>query len=93
MKKLFKAIAILLFISLLQGCSYEEPQYLHFEKKPCLNYYTKELTNKILKGESYSLEIFDTNISKTIKIDDSEKVIVEQFLDSLTNDSYKKPKK
>lgn len=93
MKKILKVLSLLLCLSLLQGCSYEKPEYIHFEKKPSLNFYTNEINNKILKGKNYSIEIFDTNISKTTKIDDSEKVIIEDLINSLNNDSYKKVKK
>lgn len=90
MKKLYSLIVLILYITLLQGCSYEKPDYVHFTNKPSLNYYIGEINNCILKGEDYTFEIFYKDVYKTIKIDDSEKVLIENFINSLTNDSYEK---
>lgn len=90
MKSKFRIIILILSLLLLQGCSYEKPDYIHFQKKPSLQYYTNEIMSKILNNEYYSLEIYDKNVSKIIKIDDSEKIIIADFINNLTNDSYLK---
>ena len=86
--KYIKIIIILPFLILLQSCSLKDPKYMNFEKKETPNYYINEINSKILNGEDYSVEIFNTNLYKKFKIEDTEKLIIGNFLDSLSNDNY-----
>ena len=88
--KYLKVVILIILIALLNGCSYNTAEYIHVKKKPCLDYYSNEIYNKLLNNEDYSLEIFDTNVYKTFSLDDNEKVIIKDFLSSLSNDSYQK---
>jgi hypothetical protein len=86
--KHFKLIIILPLIFILQSCSLTGPEYIHFDKKETPNFYINEINSKLLNGENYSIEIFNTNLYKRIKIEDSEKVILENFINSLANSNY-----
>ena len=88
--KKLSLIFIFIFIILFNGCTMDDPKYINFKEKPSLNYYCTEIHNRLLKGENYSLSIYDTNVTKLIRIDDSEKVIVDNFFSYLSNDSYQK---
>ncbi|NLK96364.1 MAG: DUF4883 family protein [Clostridiales bacterium] len=88
MKK-FIIILFIIFTLLFQGCNMSDPKYIHFDSKPNNSYYTHLIDSKIINNEDYSIELFNTNMHKRIKIDDSEKVIIKNFIDSLSNDNYK----
>jgi len=77
---------ILLFS--LQSCSINDPKYIHFGTKESPDFYINEINSRILNSEDYSLEIFNTNLYKKIKIDDTEKVVIENFINSLANANY-----
>lgn len=86
--KHIKLIIIILFLFLLQGCSFKDPKYIHFEEKEIPNFYINEISSKLLNGEDFSMEIFNTNLYKRIKIDDSEKIVIDNFINALTEANY-----
>lgn len=88
MKKL-KICILLILVFLLQGCVFDDPKYINLNDKSSLDLYTKEVYSKLLNNEEYSLEIFDTNFSKNIPVDDNEEIIIENFIRSLSTDNYK----
>ncbi len=90
MMKNKKLCMLLIFIFILYGCNTNDPKYINFNKKETLNYYTNEIFANILNGENYSLKMVDTNVSKSIPISDDEKVIIENFIDSLADSNFKK---
>ena len=85
-----KLCILLIFVFILYGCSTNDPKYINLSKKETLNYYTNEVFANILNGENYSLKMVDTNVSKSIPISDDEKVIIENFIDSLSDSNFKK---
>lgn len=85
-----KLCILLIFVFILYGCSTNDPKYINLSKKETLNYYTNEVLTNILNGENYSLKMVDTNVSKSIPISDDEKVIIENFIDSLSDSNFKK---
>lgn len=86
--KHIKIIIIFVFLFLLQGCSFKDPKYINFKEKESPNFYINEISSKLLNGEDFSLEIFNTNLYKKIKIDDSEKVVINNFINSLAYSNY-----
>lgn len=86
--KHIKIIIIFVFLFLLQGCSFKDPKYINFKEKESPNFYINEISSKLLNGEDFSLEIFNTNLYKKIKIDDSEKVVINNFINSLADSNY-----
>lgn len=87
MKKL-KFIFIVLLIVLLPGCSLSDPKYPHLENKASVDFYTKEMYAKILSDDDFSIRLFDTNYYKYINVPDVENSILENFIHSLSNESY-----
>lgn len=88
MKKL-KLIILLLLIIILQGCGLRDPKYMHLESKATPNFYTNEVYGKILSDEDFSLEVFNTNMYKSIPVSDTENEIIENFIHSLSTEDYK----
>lgn len=88
MKKLIVILLILLNTTIMMGCSLSNAKYINFSKKPNNHYYTEQLTKKVLNNEEFSLYVFDKNLYKEIKVTDDEKLIVENFLNSLITDNY-----
>ena len=88
MKKLNLIFIILLLLSTLNGCTFQNPKYINFSTKPNNHYYTDELKNKILNNETFALYVFDTNIYKEIEVPSEENLIIENFISSITSDNY-----
>ncbi|PRR83411.1 DUF4883 family protein [Clostridium vincentii] len=82
-------IILLLLVFTLQGCGLRDPKYIHLENKQSPNFYTNEVYTKILNDEDFSLEIFNTNMYKNISVSDTENMIIESFIHSLSDDDYK----
>lgn len=88
MKK-FKLCFLILLVFLLQGCGLNDPKYINLKTKDGNDFYTKDVYSKLLKDDDFTLEIFDTNVYKNIPIDENEKMIIENFIRSLTKEDYK----
>ncbi|MGL4729974.1 MAG: DUF4883 family protein [Clostridium sp.] len=87
MKKLYLLLAIL-SIMLLSGCGLNDAKYISITDKTSDDYYTKELYSKLLSGNEYSIVVFDTNLYKDIKVDDTDKYVVEEFFKSLSKENF-----
>lgn len=88
---MFKKVLLPLLIILvfnLNGCISQNPKYINFTSKPNNHYYTDELKNKILNNENFSLSVFDTNLYKDIKVNKGETIIIDSFLNSITEADY-----
>ena len=83
---------VLILVVVLQGCFLDDPKYVHIKEKGSLNYYSNEMYNEILEGEKYTIEVFYTDVSKTIQIDETESKVIENFMGSLKESNYKKYK-
>lgn len=88
LKKL-NILSIILLIFFLQGCTFDDPKYLHLSKKSDIALYTKAIGTKIKNKESFSLKLFDTNLYKDIDISTDENDILDNFITSLTNENVK----
>lgn len=88
MKKITFLLLIFLCFS-LSGCIFQDPKYINFSKKPCDNYYTSSLYKEFLENSNYSVYIFDTNLYKNIQVNDNEKKITENFIESLSDKDFK----
>lgn len=93
MMKSKKLFILLIFAFILYGCSTNDPKYINFSKKKTLNYYTNEVFSNILNGENYTLNMVDTNLSKSTLISDDEIFIIKNFIDSLSDSNFKKNSK
>ncbi|MGL4772923.1 MAG: DUF4883 family protein [Clostridium sp.] len=87
MKKFYFILAII-SILFLGGCGLNDAKYITLTDKPSADYYTKEIHSKILSGDEYSITVFDTNLYKDIKVDSSEKYVIEEFLNSLSTQNF-----
>lgn len=76
----------------LQGCFFDDPKYVHIKEKGSLNYYSNEVYNKILLGEEYTIEVFYTDITEAILIDETESKVIEDFFSSLEEKNFKEYK-
>ena len=86
-KKVLLPLLIILVFS-LNGCISQNPKYINFTSKPSNHFYTDELKNKVLNNENFSLSVFDTNLYKDIKVDKDETIIIDNFLNSITDADY-----
>ena len=86
--KYLKFICILLLVSLLSGCVFNDPKYINLRSKPNLYYYSNEIYEKIKNNESYSLKVFDVNFYEYHDVSEEDKDILPCFLESLNNDNY-----
>lgn len=86
-KKVLLPLLIILVFS-LNGCISQNPKYINFTSKPSNHYYTDELKNKVLNNENFSLSVFDTNLYKDIKVNKDETIIIDSFLNSITEADY-----
>ena len=80
-------VSILLIFS-LTGCAYDDPKYIHFEKKPSNNAYTTEIAENLSLKTPYSIELFNTDLYKTFPLTDEEKKILINFIKSTTIDNF-----
>lgn len=88
LKKLNFVFIILLFFLTLIGCNFQEYRYINFSMKPNNHYYIDQIRNKLLNEKKFTLHVFDTNLYKEIKVSPEDNAIVEDFISSLTKDSY-----
>ncbi len=88
MFKKFLLPLLLILVFSLNGCISQNPKYINFTSKPNTHYYTDELKNKVLSNEKFSLSVFDTNLYKDITVDKDENIILDNFLNSLTDKNY-----
>lgn len=72
----------------LFSCDNQNAKYINFTSKPSNHFYTDKLRNRILNDDSFTLYVFDTNLYKEIPVENSENGIIENFLNSLTEDDY-----
>lgn len=88
MKKLLSVIIMFLITFPLFSCDTQNAKYINFTSKPSNHYYTDKLRSRILNNDSFTLYVFDTNLYKEIPVENSENGIIENFLNSLTEDDY-----
>ena len=86
--KYLKFIYILLLVTLLSGCVFNDPKYINLKTKPNLYYYSNEIYGKIKNNESYSLKVFDVNFYEYHEVSEEDEDILPCFLESLSNDNY-----
>lgn len=88
MKKSIYIFLLILVLS-IQGCAFDDPMYIHFEKKMSTNYYLTKIASNLADSTPYTMELFDVNLYKTIPISEDEGIILKNFIQNLTLDSYK----
>lgn len=88
MKKLLSVIIMFLITLPLFSCDAQNPKYINFTSKPNNHYYTDKLRSRILSNDTFTLYVFDTNLYKEIPVESSDNAIIENFLNSLTEDDY-----
>lgn len=88
MKKLNFIFIILILSFTLIGCNFENPRYINFSMKPNNHYYVDKIKNRILNSDKYTLYIFDTNLYKEVEVSPEDDDIIEDFISSLTNETY-----
>ncbi len=89
MLKPFKFILLFLSLLILQGCTYSfSPRYFHFEENQRGNYYYTEIKEKLSNKESYTLQVFDTNLYKYFPVDEEDNIIIKNFINSLNNNNF-----
>ena len=86
--KYLKFIYILLLVTLLSGCVFNDPKYINLRTKPNLYYYSNEIYEKIKNNKSYSLKVFDVNFYEYHEVSEEDEDILPCFLESLNNDNY-----
>ena len=86
--KYLKFIYILLLVTLLSGCVFNDPKYINLKTKHNLYYYSNEIYEKIKNNESYSLKVFDVNFYEYHEVSEEDEDILPCFLESLSNDNY-----
>lgn len=86
--KYLKFIFILLLVTILSGCVFDNPKYISLRSKPNLYYYSNEIYEKIKNNESYSLKVFDVNFYEYHDVPKEDEDIIPSFLESLNIDNY-----
>ncbi|MEN8077659.1 DUF4883 family protein [Clostridioides difficile] len=86
--KYLKFIFILLLVTILSGCVFDNPKYISLRSKPNLYYYSNEIYEKIKNNESYSLKVFDVNFYEYHDVPKADEDIIPSFLESLNIDNY-----
>lgn len=86
--KYLKFIGILLLVTILSGCAFDNPKYISLRNKPNLYYYSNEIYEKIKNNESYSLKVFDVNFYEYHDVPEEDEDIIPSFLESLNIDNY-----
>ncbi|MEG1481577.1 DUF4883 family protein [Clostridium sp.] len=89
MKKI-KFLVLLLPLTFLIGCNFNASRYAHFEDSPSTNYYTNEILEKLSNNETFSLNVFDTNLYKYYEVSPDDFSILNNFLTSLDDESFSK---
>ena len=88
MFKKFLLPLLLILVFSLNGCISHNSKYINFTSKPNKHYYTDELKTKVLNNENFSLCVFDTNLYKDINVSQDEISVLDDFLNSLTEEDY-----
>lgn len=87
--KYLKLFLVLIIVCLIPGCSMKQnPEYISLKTKPNTHFYTGEIYNKISKGESYTLKVFDMDVYKYFDVNIEIHSIVIEFIDSLKESSF-----
>ena len=86
--KNIKLLIILLLVTLLSGCVFNDPKYINLQSKPTPYYYSNEVYKKIKNNESYSLKVFDVNFYEYHDVSEEDLDVLPAFLESLNNDNY-----
>lgn len=79
---------VLFFTCLFIGCNLSDPKYIHLDSKKNNYFYTNEIYSKLMNKNDFSLEVFDTNLYKSINVNSNEYSIIENFIHSLTHDNF-----
>lgn len=86
--KYAKFVSILLLVSFLSGCVFDDPKYINLKSKPNLYYYSNEVYNKLQNSVPFTLQVFDTNYYEYYDVNTEDTDILVSFLGSLNNDNY-----
>ena len=85
--KYLKFIYILLLVTLLSGCVFNDPKYINLRTKPNLYYYSNEIYEKIKNNKSYSLKVFDVNFYEYHEVSEEDEDILNDILkETITNE-------
>ena len=87
MKKTLFVILTILSIT-ISGCEANKPQYIHFEKKPKINYYTCEIGTLLLNKKDYSLELYNTNLCRNTILNNDDKKILINIINNTKEENY-----
>lgn len=87
MKRIF-IIFIFLFILTFLGCRADNPKYISLKEKPNNNYYTCSIGKLLLDKNDYTLKLYSTNLCKTTELNEEEKKILINFINSTKPEDY-----
>lgn len=89
MLKRITLIFICLFCLSLTSCGIVNPKYIQFKEQENVGYYSNEIIEKINKGESFTLQVFDSNFYKYFPVPKEENEILYIFFNSISNENFK----
>ena len=87
MKKTLILIFLCISITLI-GYRFDDPKYIHYDKKSTPYHYTNEIYKKITNNEKFTLDVFDTNLYKKLEVNQTENGIINNFISSLSLEAY-----
>ena len=87
--KIFKKFSLLIIlftlIVLFIGCS--NPKYIKLSKKTSNSFYSQNLY-KLIKTDDFKLTILDSNFYKELSVDNENKLVIRDFLSSLSKNNF-----
>ena len=86
--KYIKFIILILLISLLPSCTFNDPKYLNLKEKPNIYYYSNEVYKNLKKDKKFTLKVFDVNYYQEYIVSPEDYDILLSFLESLNMDNY-----
>lgn len=86
--KYLKFITLLLTLTLLTGCVFNDPKYINLTSKSTPYYYSDEIYKKLNNKESFTLKVFDVNFYEYFDVSEEDSDILLSFFKSLNKDNY-----
>ena len=86
--KYIKFILLILLISILPRCTFNDPKYLNLKETTNIYYYSNEVYKNLKKDKKFTLKVFDVNYYQEYTVSPEDYDILLSFLESLNMDNY-----
>ena len=86
--KYIKFTLLILLISLLPSCAFNDPKYLNLKEKPNIYYYSNEVYKNLKNDKKFTLKVFDVNYYQEYIVSPDDYDILLSFFESLNANNY-----